>query len=171
MRLKRNKAGRLQYYDSKGRYSNMQSLIVCSSIEAVKESLKRKKALNFKKALREKALKANRKNPYLIEVFDSIEKNIPNEILDVECNMNSKFTSHVRSLDIVTKKYIIEVKSGKSKGKDRQLYAQHLYATRINKKALVFAPNMDSNSEERYKRKGIIIFRNLNKMIKYMKEN
>jgi hypothetical protein len=76
-----------------------------------------------------------------------------------------------REIDIITKKCIIEVKSGKKvKGGQKQFLGQQKYAGTIKKQHIVFAPNMLTTAKMVHERHGIKIARDYNTLINYIKE-
>ena len=77
-----------------------------------------------------------------------------------------------RELDIITKKCIIEVKSGKKVRKGlRQFEGQKRYAESRGKIHIVYAPKMPQIARNTYGKMGITIVSNYTDLINMMKEH
>ena len=77
-----------------------------------------------------------------------------------------------RELDIITKKCIIEVKSGKKPSRAlKQFLGQKQYADGSGKKHIVFAPEMPTMAKNEHRKSGIVITGNIQKLIKLIKEH
>ena len=76
-----------------------------------------------------------------------------------------------RELDIITRKCIIEVKSGPKPSRAlKQFLGQKRYAENRGKNHIVFAPEMPTMAKNEHRKSGIIITGNLQKLIKLIKE-
>ena len=108
----------------------------------------------------------------VFEVFCAIESEVPGS---VQCVNENKFDPHIgqpRELDIITKKCIIEVKSGhKQRHALKQFLGQKRYAESIGKKHIVFAPRMPTMAKIEHRKSGIMITSDLRDLIQLIKES
>ena len=74
-----------------------------------------------------------------------------------------------REFDIITKKCIIEVKSGAKPKGLTQFLAQKRFAESRNKKHIVFAPNMLNAAKRTHERSGIVILKDSKLLIDMIK--
>ena len=75
------------------------------------------------------------------------------------------------ALDFLTKRCIIEVKSGsKPRGALKQFFGQKQYAESRGKKHIVFAPKMPTMAKNEHRKSGIVIAGNLRNLIQLIKE-
>ena len=159
MPYKKGPKNTLRYYDSSnGRYapSTTQFLFPIPHREkkskSIEEIEKEKKELLYIKAKKTK-------DKYLYDLFLEIEKNFPGEIKLINSCIYHKKIKKTREIDLVTKKFIIEVKSGKVRHKSSQLTEQINLARDINKKHLLFAPDIGDTKYKELTNKGIIVYR------------
>ena len=81
------------------------------------------------------------------------------------------FLGRPRELDIVTKKCIIEVKSGPKPSRAlKQFLGQKKYANSKGKNHIVFAPEMPTMAKNEHRKSGIAITGNLQRLITLIKE-
>ena len=159
MPYKKGPNNTLRFYDSStGRYATSSSLFILST------NNERKKTKEYEEKQKEKQANLyNRaekiKDKYLYELFNEIEKNYPGEIKLINSNIYHKKIRNTREIDLVTKKFIIEVKSGKVRHKSSQLLEQANLAKDLNKKHLLYAPDISDKKYNELKNKGIIVYR------------
>jgi len=114
----------------------------------------------------------NSTDPLLNEVFTAIEKELPGNVQFVNSKFFDSNLNNEREFDIITKKCIIEVKSGKKiKRGLRQFEGQKKYAESKKKKHIVYAPNLRLNAQNEYKKHGIAIVTDIPSLIKIIKEH
>jgi hypothetical protein len=80
------------------------------------------------------------------------------------------FINDNRELDIITKKCIIEVKSGKTKKCLQQFLDQKRYAEYRNKQHIVFAPDIHTMTKVDYEKHSVKIVKDFSALIKTIKE-
>ena len=84
-----------------------------------------------------------------------------------------KYDPHIndrRELDIITKKCIIEVKSGKVAHKLFQFQSQKRFASIKKKNHIVFAPDIHNPTKRDYEKNGIVVKRSMPELIQTIKE-
>jgi hypothetical protein len=81
------------------------------------------------------------------------------------------FVKKRRELDIITKRCIIEVKSGKKPKGLKQFLAQKRYAEALGKKHIVFAPNILTMAKISHEKNGIFIVKDFKTLIDNIKES
>lgn len=166
MPVKRGAGGKLQNYDSHGRYAKTNYSFLYEVKPSRKEKARRKEEAR-REALYHRA--KNSKDPYLLEVFLAIEKEMPGEVTGVNEIRFDPNIGHPREFDILTKKCIIEVK-GKAKGSLSQLRAQQKYAEEHRKKHIVFSPDIPYGREKEYIKNGINIVKDFCVLLQIMRE-
>ena len=77
----------------------------------------------------------------------------------------------LREFDIITKKCIIEVKSGKKPKGLVQFLGQKRYAESRNKRHIVFAPNISIAAKKSHEQSGITIVKDYKLLIETVKEH
>ncbi len=167
MPVKRGAGGKLQNYDSHGRYAKTNYSFLYEVKPSRKEKARRKEDAR-REALYHRA--KNSKDPYLLEVFLAIEKEMPGEVVSVnaikeDCNNHQK-----REFDIITKKCIIEVKGGTAKNKTKQYFAQKRFAEEHRKDYIIIAPNMAYGTKKFLQNEGFHIVANTTDLIQEMKK-
>ena len=81
------------------------------------------------------------------------------------------FLGHKREFDIITKKCIIEVKSGEVSRRLKQLKGQMNYAKSKNKHHVLYAPGIRLATKKDYEKHGITIKTTIKDLIQQIKEN
>ena len=164
---KKGAGGRLQNYDSHGRYAKTNYFIS----ESPKES-KKEKAQRREKHRREELFNRVKKSkdPYLFDVFLAIEDEMPGEVVGVNTKKFDCNIGHEREFDIITKNCIIEVKGQQVRRKLTQFLQQKSYAESKRKRHIVFAPEILSACQRDYEKNGIVITKSLNELIRIIKE-
>lgn len=160
--------GKQQAYGYNGRYckSNSQTF---AQVKLSKREKTRKKRANIINSFCEQA---DKKGDYLVkETFLEIEKAIPNSVQLVNQNKYDDIHLKTREFDIMTKKVIIEVKSGKARKCLTQLQEQNKFANSKGKKYVVYAPNILDGAKRDYIRNGIVIKTKISDLINFIKEN
>ena len=100
-----------------------------------------------------------------------IEAELPGSMQFVNEEKLDSVLGRPRELDIITKKCIIEVKSGPKPSRAlKQFLGQKRYAESRGKKHIVFAPEMPTMAKNEHRKSGIIITGNFQKLIKLIKE-
>lgn len=167
MPVKRGAGGKLQNYDSHGRYAKTNYSFLYEVKPSRKEKARRKEEAR-RDALYHRA--KNSKDPYLLEVFLAIEKEMPGEVTGVNEIRFDPNIGHPREFDILTKKCIIEVKGKQVRRKLTQLLQQKEYAISKGKNHIVFAPNILFPCKNDYENHGIKITTSISDMLKEIKE-
>jgi hypothetical protein len=112
----------------------------------------------------------NSKEKYIFEVFCEIERVLPYHVQFVNENKFDPFINNVREFDIITRKCIIEVKSGKVQKRLNQFTQQKRYADSKNKQHIVFAPTIPTMAKIDYEKHGITIVKDYKSLINKIKE-
>lgn len=172
MSMKRGGGGRLQHYSSaNGRYVSSMSILMASAEykKQQKELEKRKNALRAREDLRRRA--QNSKDPGLYPLFLSIENAMRGEIVDVNHTFYDREThQRIGEADILTKDAFIEVKSGKYKGKTKQLFQERAIAEKRGLVLVVYAPDAEGRPFKIKKETlGFNIFRTKEEVVKYLR--
>ncbi len=170
MPLKRNKSGKLQYYDSRtGRYGHMSpELKIKMFFETMNGPPRPKPSKRERLELMRQALENRARNSpdkYLYEVFKVIDANFDHCIQYINQKLLDKNINHTREFDIITKHTIIEIKSGKATKKTKQLFGQLQYAKAHNKAHIVYAPEISYATKREYVKMGICITTNINELL------
>lgn len=165
MRTKKGAGGRQQNYDSHGRYAK-------TVYQAPPLSRREKSEIRRKNVIEKFCIAADKKrDPLVKQVLLKIEEAIPYAVQCVNENKFDALHNKVREFDIITRRVIIEIKSGKARHVLSQLVEQKEYADYRNKKYVVFAPNIAFGTKNEYNRNGIEIKTNIHDLIKFIKEN
>ena len=171
MPLKRNKAGKLQYYDSHtGRYGHMSPDVKLKLLlDKFKQDVRNQKLSKRERIEQARyALEARARNSsdkYLFDVFKVIDSNFNHCVQDVNRSYFDENINRYRELDIVTKHTIIEIKSGNAKKKSKQLLGQRQYAIARNKAHIVYAPEISHATKREYAKMGLCITTTINELI------
>ena len=112
----------------------------------------------------------NSEDPLVFDVFCEIERNMPGTVQGVNEEKFDPGLGRPRELDIVTKRCIIEVKSGGKPNGLTQFLGQKSYAESKNKKHIVFAPNIFTAAKRSHERSGITIIKDYTMLIEMIKE-
>ena len=127
-----------------------------------------KRELARREELRNRA--SNSKDPLLFDVFLAIENELPGSVLFVNETRDDPFLGKPRELDIITKKCLIEIKTGKASRRLKQLQGQQQYAKHIGKQHVLYAPDIHNNTFKDYEKNGITIKKTINELLQYIKE-
>ena len=170
MPTKKGAGGRQQNYDPHtGRFAKT-NFFVLPPIQPTRKEKAQKRERERRKLLYNRA--RNSRDPLIFEVFCAIEKELPGAVQFVNEEKNDPFLGKPRELDIVTKKCIIEVKSGpKPRGALRQFLGQKQFAEFENKHHIVFAPKMPTMAKNQHRKVGITITSKLEKLIDLIREH
>ena len=169
MPTKKGAGGRQQNYDPHtGRFAKADYAKLYPPREPTRKEKARKREEQRREVLYNRA--KNSRDPLLFEVFCAIESDVPGS---VQCVNENKFDPHIgqpRELDIITKKCIIEVKSGKVSHKLFQFQSQKRYADTVKKKHILYAPDIHAPTKRDYEKNGIIIKCSMKELTKTIKE-
>lgn len=168
MPKKKGAGGRLQNYDpNTGRYKKSTNILENLTInkmhptKAQKDKMRMNYLINCAK---------NKGDKYVLDALLYIEKYLPHSVLAVNCLRMDPNIEKIRELDIITTHHVIEVKGGKGGRLLKQLISQKKYADSINKKYVVFSPNIAKVRKYEYNKCGIHIVTSLKELIDYLKE-
>ena len=168
MPTKKGAGGHQQNYDPwTGRYVKTNYLSIEESKPSRKEKAQRQKELKQEELFNRAK---NSKDKYLFEVFCEIEKALPYHVQFVNETKFDPFINDNREFDIITKKCIIEVKSGKVQKRLNQFAQQKRYADSKNKQHIVFAPTIPTMAKIDYEKHGITIVKDYKSLITKIKE-
>lgn len=103
----------------------------------------------------------NSRDKYLYDVYQFLNNKTPGCIISVNKFIKDPVSGLLRELDIETKKYLVEVKSGSVEHCEKQFYAQKIYCKKKNKKHIVFAPNISQHRKWVYEQHGFTIITKL----------
>jgi hypothetical protein len=171
MPTKKGAGGRQQNYDPHtGRFAKTDY----TKLYPPKEPTRKEKAQKREKERRQNLFNRakNSKDPLIFDVFCAIESEIPGIVQFVNEERFDQGLGRSRELDIITKKCIIEVKSGPKPSRAlKQFLGQKRYAESKRKKHIVFAPKMPTMAKNEHRKNGITITGNLQNLIELIKEN
>jgi hypothetical protein len=159
--------GRLQNYDSKGRYCKNNYFDFTPPVFTKKE-IRRRKEEKRRQELYEKAKSSD--NAYVFDVYLALEKAMPGAVIGVNEKLIDANIGRLREFDIITKKCIIEVKSKKASKSEKQLLAQLKYANLHNMKHFLYSPTIPRATKYQYEKKGIDVSTTLDELIRKLKE-
>ena len=167
MPYKKGPKNTLRYYNpSTGRYASSFRL---DNIQPKKNKLSKKEKDDLKKeALYNHAAKT--KDKYVYDLFLELEKNNPGCVIMVNEKIYHKKIKQPREIDLMTKDYIIEVKSGKVKHRTSQFIDQQDLAKEHNKSHIVYAPDITDKKYNELLNKGIDVVRTKNDLIRKVKK-
>ena len=169
MPTKKGAGGRQQNYDPRtGRFAKTDYAKLYPPREPTRREKARKREEQRRETLFNRA--KNSRDPLVFDVFCEIERNIPGTVQLVNEEKFDPSLGRPRELDIVTKKCIIEVKSGRKPKGLTQFLGQKTYAESRNKKHIVFAPNIFAAAKRSHERSGITIIRDYKILIETIKE-
>lgn len=104
------------------------------------------------------------------ELATKIDKEIPGHVKKVNHNIKLK-NGNPKEVDIVTKKEIIEVKSGKNRGKSKSLGEQlNMIKDASKKEPIGYAPKLTKTEKDRLQGEGFNVFWNDDTLVDYIKE-
>ena len=167
MPMKLGAGGKMQNYDSHGRYAKTNAIIIPPIHLSKKDKAKLKEAVR-REVLKNRA--KNSKDKYVFDVFNAIENEFPGEVQFVNTKLYDNALNDKRELDIITKTCIIEIKGEKGRKRLNQLVAQKEFAKTKGKTHFVFAPNILEATKREYEKNSITIFRNIDSLINAIKE-
>lgn len=171
MPKKKGAGGRLQNYDSKtGRFAKTDYI---KFFEEKPLYTRKEKAIKKEENRREQLFNRakNSKDELVFEVFCEIEKKLPGCVQFINAQRFDPFINKPREFDIITRKSIIEVKSGKSGSKlYKQFLSQKKYAESRKKQHIVFAPNLSNMARCCFENGGIKIVKDYESLIREIKE-
>jgi hypothetical protein len=111
------------------------------------------------------------RDPLVFEFFCAIEAELPGSVQFVNEYKFDPFLGSKREFDIITKKCIIEVKSGEVSRRLKQLKGQMNYAKSKNKHHVLYAPDIRLATKKDYEKHGITIKTTIKDLIQQIKEN
>ena len=156
--------GHQQNYDARGRYVKTS---YCEIRPTKRQIFGNKRKNQVEKFL---CIAEKKNDPYVKELILLIEKGIPCAIQCVNEMRYDSVHKKMREFDIITRKLIIEVKSGKVKKALKQFIEQQEYAKSVNKKYVVFAPNIANATKTAYNKNNIDIVTTKNDLLRIIKE-
>ena len=170
MPTKKGAGGRQQNYDPHtGRFTKTDYAKLYSQKEPTHKEKTRKKEKERRENLFNRA--KNSKDPYVFDVFCAIESELPGAVQFVNERIFDPFMGKTRELDIITKKCIIEVKSGRKPKGLKQFLAQKKYAESVGKRYIVFAPNILTMAKISHEKNGISVEKDYKNLIDIIKES
>ena len=171
MPTKKGAGGRQQNYDPRtGRFAKTDYAKLYPPRQPTRKEKARKREEERRRNLFNRA--KNSRDPLVFEVFCEIERNIPGTVQFVNEYRFDPLLGTERELDIITKKCIIEVKSGKKPKKAlKQFLGQQQFAKLIQKKHIVYCPTMPLMAKNEHRKSGIIITGDMEHLIEFIKEN
>ncbi len=159
--------GKLQNYDSKGRYCK-NNYFDFTPPAFTKKEIRRRKEEKRRQELYEKA--KNSDDAYVFDVYLTLEKAMPGVVIGVNEYRLDENIGKPREFDIITKKCIIEVKSEKAAKKEKQLLAQLKYANSHKLKHFLYSPTITRARKYEYEKNGINVSKTLDELIRKLKE-
>ena len=168
MPTKKGAGGRQQNYDPRtGRFAKTSYATIEQRKPSRKEKAQRRRELKQEELFNRAR---NSKDQYVFEVFCEIERSLPYHVQYVNESKFDPFINDYREFDIITKKCIIEVKSGKVQKRLNQFTQQKRYADSKNKQHIVFAPTIPTMAKIDYEKHGITIVKDYESLINKIKE-
>ncbi len=158
--------GKLQNYDSKGRYCKNNYFDFTPPAFTKKEIRKRKEEKR-RQELYERAEKSD--DPYIFDVYLALEKAMPGVVIGVNEYLFDENIRDKREFDIITKKCIIEVKSKAIKC-ENQLLAQVRYTDLHKIRHFLYTPTINRTRKYEYEKKGINVSKTLEELVRKVKE-
>lgn len=169
MPTKKGAGGRQQNYDPHtGRFAKTNYAKLYPPRELTRKEKARKREEQRREVLYNRA--KNSRDPLLFEIFCEIESNFPGEINSVNKIIFDPGMGRPRELDIVTKRCIIEVKSGRKPNGLTQFLGQKRFAESRNKKHIVFAPDISPVAKKSHEKSGIVIITDYKALLEIIKE-
>ena len=169
MPTKKGAGGRLQNYDPRtGRFAKTDYAKLYPPREPTRKEKARKREAIRREILFNRA--KNSRDPLVFDVFCEIEQNLPGSVQAVNEEKYDPYINGTRELDIITKKCIIEVKSGKVAHKLFQFQSQKRFAFEKKKNHIVFAPDIHNPTKRDYEKNGIVVKCSLPELIQTIKE-
>ncbi len=159
--------GKLQNYDSKGRYCK-NNYFDFTPPAFTKKEIRRRKEEKRRQELYEKA--KNSDDAYVFDVYLALEKAMPGVVIGVNEYLYDENIKDKREFDIITKKCIIEVKSGDVVKREKQFLAQLKYTKFHGVQYFIFAPDLNRIRTYQYTKDGFNISKTLDELIRKVKE-
>ena len=159
--------GKLQNYDSKGRYCKNNYFDFTPPVFTKKE-IRRRKEEKRRQELYEKAKISD--NAYVFDVYLALEKAVPGVVIGVNEKIIDENIGKLREFDIIAKKCIIEVKSGDVVKKGGQFLAQLKYTKLHGLHHFVIAPDINRIRTYQYTKDGFDISKTLEELVRKVKE-
>jgi hypothetical protein len=170
MPTKRGAGGRQQNYDPRtGRFAKTNFALLFPPQPPTRKEKARKKEAQRRELLFHRA--KNSRDPLVFDVFCAIEAELPGSVQFVNEYKFDPFLGRKREFDIITKKCIIEVKSGEVSRRLKQLKGQMNYAKSKNKHHVLYAPGIRLATKKDYEKHGITIKTTIKDLIQQIKEN
>ena len=171
MPTKKGAGGRQQNYDPRtGRFAKTDYARLYPPKEPTRKEKARKREEQRKEVLFNRA--RNSRDPLIFDVFCEIEAALPGVVQFVNEEKFDPGLGRSRELDIVTKRCIIEVKSGPKPSRAlKQFLGQKRYADNRGKKHIVYAPEMPTMAKNQHRKSGITITGDLRNLIKLIREH
>ena len=158
--------GKLQNYDSKGRYCK-NNYFDFTPPTFTKKEIRRRKEEKRRQELYEKAKCSD--DAYIFDVYLALEKAIPGVVIGVNEKLLDENIGKPREFDIITKKCIIEVKS-KAVKCESQLLAQLRYTNLHKIKHFLYSPTITRVAKYEYEKNGIDVSKTLDELVRKVKE-
>ena len=159
--------GKLQNYDSKGRYCK-NNYFDFTPPAFTKKEIRRQKEEKRRQELYEKA--KNSDDAYVFDVYLALEKAIPGVVIGVNEYRLDENIGKPREFDIIAKKCIIEVKSGDVVKREKQFLSQLKYTKLHGLQHFIFAPDINKIRTYQYTKDGFDISKTLDELIRKVKE-
>ena len=171
MPTKKGAGGRQQNYDPRtGRFAKTNFALLFPPQPPTRKEKARKKEAQRRELLFHRA--KNSRDPLVFDVFCAIEAELPGSVQFVNEYKFDPFLGSKREFDIITKKCIIEVKSGRKPKKAlKQFKGQKQFAEFKKKYHIVFAPTMPTMAKNDHRENGITITGNIQTLIRFIKEH
>ncbi len=115
-------------------------------------------------ALMRQAIKS--KDKHLYELYVKLESVNPGTTQHINATIYDRNLKNVREIDIITKRAVYEVKSGKAKHKLKQFLAQKSLAESRKKQYVVYSPESGKHQIEALKRHGIQVYNNIEDVLR-----
>ena len=158
--------GKLQNYDSKGRYCK-NNYFDFTPPAFTKKEIRRQKEEKRRQELYEKA--KNSDDAHIFDVYLALEKAMPGVVIGVNEYRLDENIGRDREFDIITKKCIIEVKS-KAVKCESQLLAQLRYTNLHKIRHFLYAPTITRVAKFQYEKNGIDVSKTLDELVRKVKE-
>lgn len=129
----------------------------CKKKRYVSNKIKRKKSISKPKTF-------TSKDRFVGELATKIETKIPGHVKNVNVQLKMK-NGNLKEVDIVTKKEIIEVKSGGKPKIGKQL---RVVRDISKKEAICFAPKISKTEKDNLQKEGFNVFWNDNNLVQYL---
>lgn len=123
----------------------------------------------FKKIFGKKSREFKSNDKLVGELATKIDREIPRHVKGVNKNIKLK-NGKIKEVDIITKKEIIEVKSGIKRGNSNSIGNQLRIIKKNNKKEPIgYAPKLTKTEKDKLQKEGFNIFWDDNALVNYIK--